>query len=279
MESGGVARRVSYIFLCLLPLLSIPLAGIRDARIPGVYQSLGAVLFAAIAVAAWVLGARRIGSGVDGARGLALAGVFLIAPFAIISLLWVGLGTPWDATPVENRMRYLVLLADSIAVTCGFFFLKESLSDAGERFYSTLGFATGILAGAAYVIWNSFQVGAYVVAVREGQVSPTIVSLSDMFDILLFVACVLTYAATAAFAAALGKVHWLGRGVARAYAIVALVALGFLVTRGLSFPDPKADATPWYLRPGFIAGIPAIPWVMPFLLGVISLRRAGNDQR
>jgi hypothetical protein len=28
---------------------------------------------------------------------------------------------------------------------------------------------------------------------------------------------------------------------------------------------------------GFIAGIPAVPWVMTFLLGVALLRRAGDD--
>ena len=49
----------------------------------------------------------------------------------------------------------------------------------------------------------------------------------------------------------------------RAYVILNLVALVFIVIRGLSFPDPNGGATPWYTQPGFIAGIPAVPWVMP----------------
>jgi hypothetical protein len=45
-------------------------------------------------------------------------------------------------------MRYLVLLADSIAVAGAFVVLKDALSDADERFYSALGFAANMLAGA-----------------------------------------------------------------------------------------------------------------------------------
>ncbi len=46
---------------------------------------------------------------------------------------------------------------------------------------------------------------------------------------------------------------------------------------GISFPSPGGDPAPWYTRPGFIAGIPAGPWFMPRLLGVLLLRRAGAD--
>jgi hypothetical protein len=215
--------------------------------------------------------------GAEGARRLALAGGFLVAPWAVISLLWVGLGTPWDATPAENEMRYLVLLFGSIAVTVAFLVLKEALGDAGERFLSTLGFATGLLGGAAYLIWLSFAVGVFATKARSGQVSPAILALDEVFDILLFVACVLTYLATAAFAAAFGQAGWLGRSATRAYVIVSFVALLFITIRGLSFPDPTAGSTPWHLQPGFVAGIPAVPWIMPFLLGVVLLRRAGDD--
>jgi hypothetical protein len=272
----STARRTGHLFLCILPLLSIPLAGIRALRAPGLHTPIGAVLFAAIVVAAWVLGARVIGDGAGRERRLALAGVLLISPFAIISLLWIGLGTPWEATATENRMRYLVLLAASIAVTGGFVVLKELLCDAGERFWSTLGFVANILAGSAYLVWTGFEVGIYVVAARDGQVSPTILSMSDVWDIVLFVACVLTYCATLAFAASLGQVCWLGRRAARAYVALAGVALVFILLRGLAFPDPTAGSTPWYLRPGFVAGIPAVPWIMPFLFGVRLLRRAGD---
>jgi hypothetical protein len=272
------SRRVSHVFLRMVPVLAIIFAAVRSLRVPGVYQAIGGVLFAAIVMAAWALGARAIRGGAEGEQRLALAGGFLLAPLALVSLLWVGLGPPWGSTPAENVMRYLVLLASSIAVTSGFVVLKDALNDAGERCYSTLGYAATMLAGAAYLVWMSFVLGIHVVEVRDGQVPLAIASLNDVFDILLDVACVLTYLATAAFAASFGRTRWLGRGATRAYVAANLIALLCLVMRGMSFPDPATLSTPWYTRPGFVAGIPAIPFIMPFLLGVVLLRRAGDKQ-
>ena len=59
--------------------------------------------------------------------------------------------------------------------------------------------------------------------------------------------------------------------------IISLVALLLLVIRGLHFPDPHALSTPWYTSPGFIVGIPAVPFITPFLFGVVLLRRAGES--
>lgn len=269
-------RRVSHVFLSLFPFLAIPLAAPRALRMPGVYQVIGGIICLAMVIAAWVLGARLISSGPESKQRQALAGALLLVPFALISLLWVGLGAPWDATPTENRMRYLVLLVSSISITGGFIILTEALQEAGERFYSALGFAANLLGGTAYLIWMSFMLGVWVVNVQAGQTAPAVKAMADVYDILLFIACVLTYVTTAAFAASLGRAGWLGISATRAYVIVAVVALLFIVLRGMSYPDPTASSTPWYIRPGFIAGIPAIPWIMPYLLGVVLLRRAGE---
>ena len=63
-----------------------------------------------------------------------------------------------------------------------------------------------------------------------------------------------------------------------AFTIVNGVALLFLVIRGLQYPDPRALSAPWYTSPGFVVGIPAVPFIMPFLLGVVLLRRAGEER-
>jgi len=234
------------------------------------------VLFTAIIIAAWLLGMRAI-KGPEGRQTLALAGTFLLVPSTLFSLLWIGLASPGEATPVENRMRFLVLVVGSIAVTGGFVVLREALHEAGERVYSTLGSAANMLAGAAYLVWMSFTLGMVVVRVQAGQIPAAVRAVYDVYDILLFFACILTYLTTAAFATSLGRARWLGRGATRAYVIVSFVALLFLVLRGFSYPDLTASSTPWYLRPAFIAGIPAVPWIMPFLLGVVLLRRAGDE--
>ena len=134
-----------------------------------------------------------------------------------------------------------------------------------------------MLAGAAYLVWMSFTLGMVVVRVQAGQIPPAVSAVYDVYDILLFFACILTYLTTAAFATSLGRAHWLGRGATRAYVIVSFVALLFLVLRGFSYPDLTASSTPWYLSPAFIAGIPAVPWIMPFLLGLVLARRAGDE--
>jgi hypothetical protein len=272
----NTVRRVSYIFLCIVPFLTFVVAGVHAFRVPGVYQTVGIIYFAAIAIAAWTLGARAIKADAQDRRLLGLAGTLFVIPFALVALLWVGVGGPWQATAAENQMRYVVLIVMATAIAGGFVVLREALSEAGERFYATLGFAAIMLSGPLYLIWNTFAFAAFFGKEHAGEMPAAIVSLRDMLDLLLFVAGFLTYLATAAFAASLGRVQWLGRGAARAFMIVNAVALLFLVIRGVQYPDGRA--TPWYTNPGFIVGIPAVPFIMPFLLGVVLLRRAGEKQ-
>src|SRR5207249_8506518 len=146
----NTVRRVSYVFLCIVPFLSFVVVGVHAFRVPGVYQAVGVAYFTAIAIAAWTLGTRAIRADVQGRRLLGLAGTLLVTPFALVALLWVGLGGPWQATAAENQMRYLVLIVMASAIAGGFVVLREALSQAGERFYATLGFAAIMLSGPLY---------------------------------------------------------------------------------------------------------------------------------
>ena len=274
----NTVRRVSYVFLCIVPFLSFVVVGVRALRVPGVYQAVGVAYFAAFAIAAWTLSAGAIRADMQGRRLLGLAGILLVTPFALVALLWVGLGPPWVATAAENQMRYLILIVMATAIAGGFVVLREALGQAGERFYATLGFAAIMLSGPLYLIWNTFAFGVFFAKEHAGEVPQALRSLDDIFDLLLFVAGFLTYLATVAFAASLGRVQWLGRRATRAFMIVNGVALLFLVIRGLHYPDPRALSTPWYTSPGFVVGIPAVPFIMPFLFGVVLLRRAGEAQ-
>src|SRR5713101_6579288 len=238
--------RVSYVFLCIVPFLSFVVAAVRAFRVPGVYQVVVVAYFAAIAIAAWTLSAGAIRADVQGRRLLGLAGILLVTPFALVALLWVGLGPPWQANAAENQMRYLVLIVMATAIAGGFVVLREALSEAGERFYATLGFAAIMLSGPLYLIWNTFFFGIYFGKEHAGQTPQAIVSLGGTLDVILDVGVVLTYLATVAFAASLGRVQWLGRRATRAFIIVSFVALLFLVIRGLQFPDPRALSAPWY---------------------------------
>ena len=97
-------RRISYLFLCAFPFVALVVGSARPLRTAGVSQVVGVVLFTALAVAAWVVGLRMIRLQAEGPGKLALAGVLLIAPYGIISLLWVGIGAPFQATLSENSL-------------------------------------------------------------------------------------------------------------------------------------------------------------------------------
>jgi hypothetical protein len=171
-------------------------------------------------------------------------------------------------------MRYLVLTAMSIAIVVGFVVLREAL---GESDKNSVGFATILLAGPLYLIFDAFGFGVATARLHGEGIPPAFHDLNSVIDLILFLAGALTYIAAAAFAVSLGRAQWIGRGAARAFTIISLVALLLLVIRGLHFPDPHALSTPWYTSPGFIVGIPAVPFIIPFLFGVILLRRAGES--
>jgi len=271
-------RRASYWALCMSPLLIAPVAGARGMRIDGIYQVAGVLLFATVALSAWRLSRPPTSEVHVSDPRLRLAGILLLVPFALIALLWVGLGTPWDATPPENKMRYAVLLTGAVAITVATFFLKELLCETGERLYSTLGLAASVLSGSAFVVWTSFQMGFHAMVVAQGQALPAVAAVNDALDALLFAAGCLAYIMTAALAYSIGKARWLGLKASLGYVLLNILALAFLLLRGVSFPAPSASPAPWYTRPGFVVGIPAMPWVMPFLLGAVLLRRSGDYQ-
>jgi hypothetical protein len=270
----NTVRRVSYVFLCLVPFLNFAVIGARALR---PFWFLGIVYCAAMIVAAWNLCGRAVRTGTERDRRMCLTGGLLILFTVVIALLWVGIAPPFEATPVENRMRYMVLVLGSVTVTAGFMMLETLVREKGEHLLSKLAATFAILSGAAYLIWNCDALGMSIIRARTGQFPREVIALADLYDSLLFVACVLTYLATLTFALSMGRVGLLSRGGKIGYTVANLILLGLLLLRGLSFPDPKALSTPWYLDLGFIAGIPAVPWIIPSLLGVVLLRRAALE--
>ena len=265
-------RRASYLTLCILPLFVAPLTAIRALRIPGVHHAIGLVLFGVMTYAARRLARPEPGS-TDGAAALrAQGGTAWLAPTGIVALLWVGLATPWHSTPAENQMRYTVLLVGAVCVTLGSFLVKEALGEAGERFLASSALGASVLSGAAYVVWTSFQIGDFALRIAKQELSPSVAAMNNVFDALLFAAGALAYLASALFAQSLRRAGWLGRGAARAYSAVSFAALALLMLRGASFPDPGSGGAPWYATPGFVVGIPALPWFVSYFLGAVLLR-------
>lgn len=267
-------KRATYAVLCFLPFVVLPLAGIRDLRASGSFQAIGWLLFATLAGAAWSL--RR---GAEPEPRLRVGGLLLLVPIALMASEWVGLGTPWDATPEENRMRYAVLLAMSIAVAAGSYLIADALRDAGEKVFAPLALVLGLLSGSAYVVWTSFQLGDFALRVASGERAPGVAAMNNVFDALLFAASVLAYLATGCLAGALGRLGRLGPVAAHVVLGLNVLACVMLLARGVSFPTPGSGPEAWYMKPGFIVGIPAMPWIMPYFLGVTVLRGAKEHVR
>jgi hypothetical protein len=280
MHTGESNSRLPFFVLCAGLVAVFVLFGVRAKYSPNVYYALAAIQLIVVCLSAWKAGAWAIRAETVERRRLAVAGALLVASWALFSFL-PGIGPPGDQTRTENALRYLILLISSIGIAVGLIVLKEALSEAGERFYSTLGFAAIVLATPLYLIWAIIAVGIFrgPMLVTSAVVPPEIALMADVTGILLFFGGALTYVATAAFAASLGKTQWLGRILTRVCVTASLLALLFLVVRGMQFPVRAEALSHWSTIPGFVVGIPAIPWVIPVLFGVFLLRRAGNDQR
>ncbi len=245
----------------------------RPLRTAGLSQILGVVLFTAVVIAAWLAAPGKVDLQEAGRAKQAVAGMLLILPWASISLLWVGLGPPFQATLSENYMRVVVLVWNSILVTVGFVVLKEVMNEAGERVCSAVGLATSLIAGGAYLVSLNLTLARAALALH-GDATPPPAILGDYYGAIEFVACVMTYMTTAIFATGMARVRLIGRGAAAAYVTMATILVLLIIVRGLTFPEISANTAPWYTRPGVIAGVPAIPWIMPCLLGAVLVWRA-----
>lgn len=269
-HAQSLSRRIGFAFLCAVPFLNQVVLGVRAFHVDGIYQTAGAAYFAVIVWAMWTVGARGFCKGDAPVQRLALAGILLLVPMSLMALLWVGIGAPWEATAEENRMRFLVLAVGSISLTSGFVVLQQALRDEGEGVFSSLALAFALLAGTSHLTWFSFHL-------QTGPGSSSIQSMSDGLDALEFFACTLTYAAAFLFTLSLGRAGWIRRRANVGLALASAVGFTMILLRGISYRDLEATTTPGYVRLASMAGVPAITWIIPILLGVLVLGRAGRE--
>jgi hypothetical protein len=256
---------------CALVAITI-LFGVPAKYAASVQSSMALAGIVIIGAAALRLGGPAILHGSEAARRLALAGLLLVAPWAVFAVM-AGYGPPWAADSAQNHLRYKGLLLNLVLVGGGLTLLRDALAAAGERVWSALGFAATVAATPAYLVWGAIIMGSYLAHdhVKPGQIALEASPLGPASDVLLFLGGLLTYVATAAYAMSAYRAGWLKARSAAALVVLCGLAILALLVRGLEYPDASAQ---WYLAPGFIAGIPAIPWLMPFVLGVRCLRLA-----
>jgi hypothetical protein len=214
-------------------------------------------------------------SGDENRRRIVVVAMLLILPWALLTLM-PGYGPPFAATLAMNHSRYVILFVSATFMSAAFLMLKDALADAGERLLAPLGQAAGLLGTLVQLVWTAILIGWMITqAHKPATYLPVYGTLTEnSSDVLLFFAGLLTYVATGCYALAFARAGWLGPIKATIVAVIATIAILGLAARGLGFPDLGED---WYMVPGDIVGIPAIPWLMPYLLGVAALRQAARD--
>jgi len=269
------AEKLSFIVLCGLPFVAIALAAARPLHeLPG-HDVIGGLVFAAALACAWRLAGGTSTRHRSAPGTLGLSGVLLLAPWALIALLWVGIGAPFQASVVENQHRFVLLVINAALIGAGFMVLRDALHARREHFYSSALFAAAVPASGLYLACLSITLAQATMA-AQGERTPVPALISHLFDVLEFFACVLTYVCTAFAATSMNRAGLLSKTAMRVLLVLCGVILVLLVLRGIEYPDISGQTAPWYTQPGVIVRIPAIPWLMPGVLGAILLRAAGS---
>jgi hypothetical protein len=231
--------------------------------------------------AIWVLGANLIRSKDAEKRRLAVAASLLILPQVFISIFF-GMGAPPDtvagyaAAATEQEIRYSILIIAGVLIAAGFTLLKEQQKEAGEKLYASLGFTAIMIAVPLFVLnmayWQTYLVEAYRIFTASALTKRPdwFIPLRSLFGALSAVEVALTYLATAAFALSLKTTGWLKPAACNIYIMISL--LGFIVDLVPAwFPQP-------FVAAAFFVSIPAIPFMMPYYIGVNLLRRVSDTK-
>jgi hypothetical protein len=110
MSSSPARRRLSIGFLYLLPFGAVAIVAPHALRSSMPFRLLGVALAAAVSAAVWTLVVVPGGESPAADRRPALSGVLLLAPWALVVLLWPGLATPCVGTELLVNIRGKCLL-------------------------------------------------------------------------------------------------------------------------------------------------------------------------
>ena len=276
MASDFGHRRWGAPVLLIMLLVAIGIFGAPARYSPVVSAVLTLVQLVVIGVATLALFLPAWRSGDQDRQGIAVAGLLLIVPWALLTLM-PGFGPPFAATLAMNHERFVILFVSTVFLGGGLWLLKDPLArgDAGDRLLAPLGQVSALFAVCVQLVWAALLIGwTMSEAHKPTDYLPLYgTPMGNASDVLLFFAGLLTYASTAFYALSFARRGWLGKRTATVMAAIAAIAIVGLTTRGLQYPDLPDN---WYTMPGMIVGIPAIPWVMPYVLGVVALMRASR---
>jgi hypothetical protein len=282
MSSKQSTLRFFRIYLALVPLLFV-IVGFGIGHVSyKLYLPVWIIHSCLMVAAARGLGIRLIKTEDHSKNSLFVTSFLLILPW-ILFTLFAGMGRPplnaagWVETATEQQIRFSILILGGVIMSVGLVLLKERLKSAGENFYSAAGITAYLVAIPLFILnmlfWGYYlvEVSKLFVTLPAGKRPDWYAPLRELLIALSSVEVALIYLATAAFAASLRKTGIFRPGVCTVY--ILLSGLGIIL--GLlppSLPEPLATL-------GYIAAVPAIPFVMPYLMGINLLWRDGADYK
>lgn len=227
-------------------------------------------------VAAFFLGLGDARRGAFPQRVLGAAAALLLASGTVLSLGW-NMGPPptggqFLATRLDQQLRYAALLVGALLSLGGLTILRSSLRQTGEQVWSSLGYSSALLSTVLFAVVNAaVQIGFEAVrqASSTGRDPSWVEPFRNYFTSLTVLWAVLAYLATAGYAVALRRTGRMGNVTSWLFVGVSVVAV-VLVPFFPLMPSTLA-------LPGFILSIPAVPYFMPYWMGVNLASRTGEE--
>lgn len=280
MKSLSVTQKLSLVYLCLVPLIVVAIGfGIGHVNYK-IYLPVWIVNACLMIAAARSLGDYQFKKSDGKIKQQIITALLLFTPWLLFSI-FAGMGPPpatlqgWVNTAAEQQVRYTILIAGGILFALGSALLKAKLQAAGENIYSVMASAAINLALPLFIInmafWGYYLTDAFRVFILQGAAKRPdwYGPVKSLFYVISIAEVLLMYLGTVLFAISL-KVTGLFNPVACRYYIIFGLAGIVLVVLPPSWPEPFGTA-------GYLVAIPAIPFIMPYLIGVHLLKHIKAD--
>lgn len=212
-------------------------------------------------------------------KHLTIAACLLIIPWMLMSI-FAGMGPPpstavaWVANAVEQQIRYTILAISGILMFMGFALLKEKLKESGEKLYSQLGFTAVMIAIPLFILnmvfWGYYLTDAFRVfgGTKPGKRPDWYIPITSLFYVISVIEVTLIYLSTALFATSFKTLKLFSLMSCNTYIVFCIIGI-VLVMLPPSLPQPFGTL-------GYLVAIPAIPFIMPYLMGINLLWQTGN---
>jgi hypothetical protein len=269
-------RSIAYFYLCLVPLIAFILAFTTGRVAPEIYVPIWIAHALLMLYFLWQLGAKHALQSKGRSRSFVAAAMLLVLPW-ILATIFAGMGPPpfnmagWAELAGEQRFRFGILVVCGLSLAGAFSLLKGLAESHEKAFYACIAFTAILIAMPVFIVvmafWGTvFTDTAIVVATTHPQTNPEwLAPWRHMIDFLSTVEVCLFYLGTAFLAIAMRKAKWFSLNATRVYFFVSLFAIAATLIPA-SAPEPLVILN-------YVAGIPAITMMMPYLMGLALLKR------